>query len=182
MADAAGAPSASRIASIVDPVFASGLSELTVKEIRRRRDEALAEREFLSYLRRLIQVRHSILMAERDRRASGAEPEPLVERLTTVLSDGPKGGRGRGEALRVSVSDADVEEARHQLESLLGESAMAHPEDLGQDQLEETLDSLTEAERRVSADRGAVLRVHDRLQDELKQRYREDLGQIPRDL
>lgn len=182
MTDAAGGSSASRIASIVDPAFARGLGELSVEEIRRRRDETLAQREFLSYLRRLIQVRHSILAAERDRRATGAEQEPLVERLTTVLSDGPKGGRGRGEALRVSVSDADVEEARRQLESLLGEAAMAHAEDLGQELLEETLASLTAAERQVSSDRGAVLRVHDRLQGELKRRYREDPGQIPRDL
>jgi hypothetical protein len=182
MTDAAGAPSSSRISAILEPAFSTGLGELPTDEIRRRRDEALAEREFQSYLRRLIQVRQGILAAERDRRSTGAEQEPLVERLTTVLTEGPKGGRARGEALRISLSNADIEDAERQLESLLGDAEMANPEDLEERQLDETLGALGDAERRVSSDRGAVMRVHDRLQEELKRRYREDPGQIPREL
>jgi hypothetical protein len=182
MSDSAGAPSASRISTILEPAFAEGLEDLPTDEIRRRRDEALAEREFQSYLRRLIQVRQAILAAERVRRNSGAELEPLIERLTNVLTEGPKAGRSRGEALRVSLSEADTEEARLQVESLLGNGAVASAEDLEEHQLDEALEALADAERRVSADRGAVMRVHDRLQEELKRRYRDDPGQIPREL
>lgn len=182
MTDAAGAASSSRIANVLDQAFAEGLDDLSVDQIRRRRDEALAEREFLSYLRRLIQVRQAILVAERERRITGADPGPLVERLTSALTEGPKGGRTRGEALRVSISDSDLEEARRQLESLLGDAAMGTTDDLSEHQLDQMIEVLADAERRVSSDRSAVMRVHDRLQEELKQRYREDPAQIPRDL
>ena len=37
-------------------------------------------------------------------------------------------------------------------------------------------------ERRVSSDRAAVIRVHDRLQEELKRRYRDDPSQIPKEV
>lgn len=182
MTDAAGAQSASRISAILEPEFAEGLEDLSTDEIRGRRDEALAEREFQSYLRRLIQVRQAILAAERVRRNSGAELEPLIERLTSVLTEGPKAGRSRGEALRVSLSEADTEEARHQVESLLGGGAVASAEDLEDHQLDDAVAALAEAERRVSTERGAVMRVHDRLQEELKRRYRDDPGQIPHEL
>jgi vacuolar-type H+-ATPase subunit I/STV1 len=182
MSDTAGPTSASRIATILEPAFAEGLEDLETDEIRRRRDEALAEREFQSYLRRLIQVRQAIVAAERVRRNSGAELEPLIERLTSVLTEGPKAGRSRGEALRMTLSEADTEEARRQVESLLGEGAMLNAEDLDEQQLDDTLANLAEAERRVSSDRGAVMRVHDRLQEELKRRYRDDPTQIPREL
>jgi hypothetical protein len=180
MTDAAEAPSSSRFSAILDPAFTENLEDLAIEEIRRRRDEALAEREFQSYLRRLIQVRHSLLSAERTRRSAGAEQEPLMERLTSVLSEGPKGGRTRGEAIRVSLSQTDIDEAERQLDTILGEGALASPEDLGDAPLEGTLESLVEAERRVSADRTAVMRVHDRLQNEIKRRYRDDPAQIPR--
>jgi hypothetical protein len=180
MTDPAEAPSSSRITTILDPAFADALEGLPIEEIRRRRDEALAEREFQSYLRRLIQVRQALLNAERTRRSAGADQEPLMERLTSVLSEGPKGGRARGEAIRVSLSQADIDEAERQLDAVLGEAALASPEDLADAPLEVTLESLVEAERRVSADRVAVMRVHDRLQEEIKSRYREDPGQIPR--
>jgi hypothetical protein len=178
----AGPASSSRISTVLEPAFAEGLDDLPVDEIRRRRDEALGEREFLSYLRRLIQVRQAILVAERERRITGADPGPLVERLTSALTEGPKGGRARGEALRVSISESDLEEARRQLESLLGDAAMGTTDDLSEQQVDELVETLADAERRVSSDRSAVMRVHDRLQEELKRRYREDPAQIPRDL
>jgi hypothetical protein len=182
MTDAAGPTSASRIATILEPAFAEGLEDLSTEEIRRRRDEALAEREFQSYLRRLIQVRQAIVAAERVRRNSGAELEPLIERLTSVLTEGPKAGRSRGEALRMTLTEADTEEARRQVESLLGDGAVVSAEDLEEQQLDDALAALADAERRVSSDRGAVMRVQDRLQEELKRRYRDDPAQIPREL
>ena len=51
---------------------------------------------------------------------------------------------------------------------------------MSEEGLEEALAALEEGERQVSADRAAVIRVVDRLQEELKRRYREDPSQIPR--
>src|SRR5204863_3814746 len=45
-----------RTTRVLDPSFVEHLDESSLAEVRRRRDEALAEREFQSYLRRLVQV------------------------------------------------------------------------------------------------------------------------------
>ena len=55
----------SRTATIVDPDFMADPETMSLEEIRDRRDQARAELEFQSYLRRLIQVRQDILLAER---------------------------------------------------------------------------------------------------------------------
>ena len=178
----AGSDEASaRTARVLDPDFVSGVEGLPLEELRPRRDEALAAREFLSYLRRLIQVREDLLRAERTRRQSGEQPEPLVERLTAVLSEGPGRGQPRGEALRITLSELDIAEAERRAGAVLGPLALSNPQDLTDEELERALQALNREERGVSADRTAVFQVHDRLQDELKRRYREDPATIPRE-
>ena len=176
MPDTTDKPPTSRHEEVHDPAFVEGLEELPLGEVRRRRDLALAEREYQSYLRRLIQVRQDMLEAERGRRASGGEEKPMVERITEVLSEGPQ-GRGRGEALRLELSEQDIADAERDADEILGDAAMADPQALDDDRLQEALLAISEHERAVSADRAAVLRVHDRLQEELKRRYREDPSQ-----
>jgi hypothetical protein len=61
----------------VDRILASGYAEdigtLELDEVRSRRDECLAEREYLSYLRRLLHGRLEILRAEAQARKDGTE-------------------------------------------------------------------------------------------------------------
>jgi hypothetical protein len=162
-----------RTQRVLDPVFVEGLEDLPIEELRRRRDEALAEREFQSYLRRLIQVRHDLLTAERSRRAAGEEAPSAVDRVTEVLLGGPQ-GRGRGEAVRVVLPEDDIELAERVADAAVGSLSIDAADDLSDEQLAEALERLGERERTVSADRAAVLRIHDRFQEELKRRYRED--------
>ncbi len=169
----------SRTREILDPAFLEGLDRLAAEEVRQRRDRALAEREFQSYLRRLIQVRQDILSAERGRRARGEEPQPLMERLTAALSAGPQ-GPGRGEAPRFALSDDDLALAEQRATDMLGHAASASPESLSDQDLDKALVLIDREERVVSAERAGVLRVHDRLQDELKRRFREDRSEILR--
>ena len=63
-----------RTIAVLDPAFVQGIKEMATDEVRRRRDESFAEREFQSYLRRQVQVRQDILVAERSRREAGREP------------------------------------------------------------------------------------------------------------
>ncbi len=179
MKDPGGAATPSRTQLVLDPAFIEGLEELSIEELRRRRDEALAEREFQSYLRRLVQARQDILEAERIARRAGAEPQPLVERLRAVLSEGPQ-GRGRGEAVRVALSQEDMDQAERRAGAIAGSAAFDSPGAMHDEQLEEALAALALEQRRISDDRAAVLKVHDRLQDELKRRYREDPSLIGR--
>ena len=170
-----------RTASVLAPQFVEGLGALGMEEVRRRRDEALAERDFQSYLRRLVQVREDLLVAERSRRRSGATQKPVVERLTAVLSDRPGRGSPRGEAIRVSLPDADTTEAERLADSIVGHMDLSNPEALTEPEVEEATAALQRGERAISKDRAAVIRVHDLLQDELKRRFREDPSLITRD-
>jgi hypothetical protein len=162
-----------RNSEILEPDFIEGLQGLPTPEIRRRRDAALAEREFQSYLRRIVQVRQDILEAERERRLSGTPPGHIVDRLTKVLTEGPPRA-SRGEALRFSLSAEEMEDADRRVDEILGSVAEVPAEEISDEALEETLGALIAGERSVSNSRTTIFRVHDTLQDELKRRYRED--------
>lgn len=153
--------------------FAEGLQDLTLDELRRRRDDCLAEREYLSLLRRLVQGRAEILKAELERRGGGGGDQPLVDRLATILSGEGK-GPSRGEAVRVGVPDQEILQARRRVERLVADAGISDPSALGDEQLAEAVDLLVREEHEVSGARAEVLTVLDRVQDELKRRYRED--------
>jgi hypothetical protein len=169
----------SRQEEVLSPDFAENLAGLPLDELRQRRDLALAEREYLSDLRRLVQVRQDLLTAERERRCSGGEQEPLVDRLRTVLAEGPSSGASRGEAVRFQLSDDDLAEAERRADSMAPEAGLMVPDKMSEGELDELRARLDQEERTVSSARSKVLAVHDRLQDELKRRYREDPSSIP---
>jgi len=162
-----------RLERVLDPSFLLELENRPIEDVRQRRDEALAEREFQSFLRRLVQVREDILKAERERRRSGEDEQPLVERLTAVLSEGPK-GTGRGEALRNRLTEEDIAEAERRADSAVAGVNISAADASDDETLQRAIAGLEDAERRISSARTAVIKVHDRLQDELKRRYRED--------
>ena len=174
-----------RIDRVLDPAFLEGLAELSTDDLRARRDECRAEAEYLSYFRRLIQVRQDILSAERDRRATG-EARPVVDRLAEILAEpGGSGGSGGGEGsgrgayLSLEVPDEEIQLARRGAEKVVSDASLSDLEAFGDEALAETIDRLGAAEHEVSEDRVAVFRVHDALQEELKARYKADLGQVP---
>ena len=162
-----------RIDRILRPVFVDGLEELSLDELRARRDECLAEREYLSLLRRLVQGRAEILKAEVHRRGTGGEEGSLVERLSKILApEGP--GPSRGEAVRVGVPEDEMLQARRRVERLVADAGISDPTNLDDQQLIAAVEVLEMEEHEVSRDRSAVIEVLDLLQDELKRRYKED--------
>jgi hypothetical protein len=174
-----------RTTDVLDPAFVEGVAGAPFEEVRRRRDLAVVERDFQSYLRRLLQTRHDLLEGERRRRSSGEEPRSAVDRVKEALSDAPGTAprtASRGEALRVRLSDDDLERAQAIASGLAPSSVLATPESMAEPDLADAVESLDRAERAVSANRGAVFRVHDRLQEELKRRYTEDPSLIPTDV
>jgi len=162
-----------RIDRILRPAFVDGLEELSLDELRARRDECLAEREYLSLLRRLVQGRAEILKAEVDRRGTGGEEGSLVERLSMILA--PEGqGPSRGEAVRVGVPEDEMLQARRRVERLVADAGVSDPTNLADQQLITAVEVLEMEEHEVSGDRSAVIEVLNLLQDELKRRYKED--------
>lgn len=162
-----------RIDRIRRPEFVRGLSELSLDELRERRDDCYAEREYLSLLRRLVQGRAEILRAEIERRGSGADSGSLVDELATILSSEGQ-GPSRGEAVKVGIPEEEMLLARRRIERLVADAEISDPGALDDDRLAAAVDLLGREEREVSAARTDVLHAMDELQEELKRRYRED--------
>jgi hypothetical protein len=166
-----------RVDRVLAPGFSSDLPSLDMDEIRRRRDLCRAEREYLSYVRRLLQGRRDILQDELERRRSGGERGSLVERLTAVLSDAPR-GPSRGEAVIISVPEEEILLARRRVERLVSDSRLSDLDSLSDDELEAIVARVGEEERAISDTRSEVMAVHDLFQEELKRRFRRQLGEL----
>jgi hypothetical protein len=165
-------PANRRIDRIRDPSYLNGIEGQSLEDVRARRDECMAEREYLSLLRRLVQGRAEILKAELASRGSD-DARPLVDRLSEILaSDQPV--TSRGEAMKVSLPEEEMLLARRRIERLVADAGISDPSELDDDSLKQAVDVLAVEEREVSAQRGDVHRVLDALQDELKRRYKED--------
>jgi hypothetical protein len=163
-----------RIDRIRRPGFVQELDALSLEELRARRDECLAEREYLSLLRRLVQGRAEILRAEVERRGGERDQEgDLVERLSQVLAAEPQ-GPSRGEAVKVGVPEEEMLLARRRVERLVADAGLSDPAALDDARLAAAADLLAAEEREVSSSRAEVLVALDALQDELKRRYRDD--------
>jgi hypothetical protein len=166
-----------RVDQVLAEGFTDGLGGLDDREVRRRRDLARAELEYLSFLRRLLQGRRDILRDELDRRRSGGEPQSVVERVVSVLSEGSR-GPSRGEAPMVTLPDEELALARRRVERLLADANLSDLASLSDGDLEAAVDRIDAEERGVSETRSQVIRAVDLLQDEVKRRLREQHGSL----
>jgi hypothetical protein len=162
-----------RIDLIRTPGFVESLGDLPLDELRHRRDDCLAEREYLSLLRRLVQGRAEILKAEIERRGGTGTQVPLVERLGEILA-GEGHGPARGEAVRITLPEDEMLQARRRVERLVADAGLSDPSSLDDERLASAVETLAHEEREVSEARSDVMGVLDALQDELKRRYKED--------
>lgn len=160
-----------RIDRVLAGDFAEDLGSLEMDELRARRDLCRAEREYLSFLRRLLQGRRDLLRDELERRRGGGRPGSVVERVTRVLADAPR-GPSRGEAVMVAVPEEEVLLARRRVERLLSDARLSDLESLSDEELEATLERMDEEERGISETRTRVMATLDVLQEELKRRLR----------
>jgi hypothetical protein len=167
-----------RIDRIRDPAYLEGLAERSLEDIRAMREDCLAEREYLSLLRRLVQGRAEILKAELDERGADDDRGPLVDRLAAILAGDEQAGSSRGEALKIGVPEEEMLLARRRIERLVADAGISDPQTLDDDQLAEAVDILAREEQTVSGSRAAVISVLDAVQDELKQRYKEDPSRV----
>ena len=167
-------PANRRIDRVRDPAFVEGLGDLSLDDLRERRDECMAEREYLSLLRRLLQGRAEILQAELEGRGEGSDRTALVERLTTILSADDHVMTSRGEAVRIGVPDEEMLLARRRVEKLASDSGISDPTTLDDEALADAIHSLAVEEQSVSEARRAVITILDTVQDELKRRYKDD--------
>jgi RsiG-like len=163
-----------RIDRIRDASYLDGLDELSLEDLRARRDECLAEREYLSLLRRLVQGRAEILQAELASRNALEDPGPLVDRLATILAGDEPAGISRGEAVKVGLPEEELLLARRRVERLVSDATISDPSILDDAELNAVVETLVSEEHEVSASRTVVMGVLDTVQAELKRRYKDD--------
>lgn len=165
---------ASSLAALLQPEYLSDLSSLPIQEIRSRRDHASEVEVGLSYVRRLIQGRLDIVLAElnaRERGVSGGGVHGLVERLPEILGNRVRApGTGRLPTL-MAPADSELSEVAR-LDDILDADALASLPERNEAELGAIVDALAEFEREVSAGRRSVHDVIDRLQEELVRRYK----------
>jgi hypothetical protein len=167
-----------RIDRIKRADYAQGLEDLSLDDVRDRRDECRAELEYLSLLRRLVQGRAEILKAEVERRRDPQDSGSLVDRLAEILTPDESHVSSRGAAVQVGVPDDELAIARRRVERLVADAGISDPGSLPDDSLATAVDLLFSEERSVSSDRAQVIAVLEAVQDELKRRYKEDVSQV----
>jgi hypothetical protein len=152
--------------------YLDGLEGWGMDEIRARRNSANELEISLSYLRRIIQGRLDIVLAELRHRASG-EPggvSELVSELPSILGENVHApGNGR---LPLFIGPGEMDpEMERQLEEIFPAGRLAALGDVDDQDLRDVAEKLNEMEHSVSASRRSVFDVIDRLQEELVRRY-----------
>jgi hypothetical protein len=163
-----------RIDELVAPQYLDALSDLSLEDVRFRRGECTEVETCLSYMRRLVQGRLDIVLAERQRRQAGGGPETvadLVGRLPEILGDRVHApGMGRLSTQMVPGELDDLQMAR--LEEALPARRMSYLHDATDAELDGMTAALDQLERDVSTQRRALHDVLDRLQEEVVRRYK----------
>ena len=155
------------------PGYLQGLESWPLDDLRSRRDQATVVETGLSYLRRIIQGRLDILLAEQRRREAGEQESmtELVDQLPSILSEHVHApGLGRLPAL---MGPGELDDGlQERLEDAMPEGRLANITHVADAELTSAGDRLVELEREVSGLRRAVFDVLDRLQEEIVRRYR----------
>jgi hypothetical protein len=166
-----------RIDRVLDPRFVADVDRLELDDLRRRRGEAEAEEEGISYLRRVLQGRIDILRAELLRRNNGAERDMagLVAGLPRILSDAGPSSFTAIPKIRMPLPNG---KHRRRLELLVSDETVARLPELHVAELTRAVELLSREEELVSAGRRAVQRVVDVLRGELARRYRDGTASV----
>lgn len=158
-----------------DPAFGADLTEVPMAELRRRRSVADEVETGRSYLRRLVQGRLDIVLAERHRRDAGeaaGDTSDLVAHLPSILGDHVHApGLGRLPSL-MTPGEIDPK-LQGRLDAIVPSHTLANLPEVPDAELSALLDGLTDFERHVSQERRVLHEVLDALQHEMVRRYRD---------
>lgn len=165
-----------RIDQVLSDDFCHQIEELSLDELRRRRDLAEEVERELSYYRRLFHGRMDLLAFEM-RRRRGEESRTLIEALPEILAAGiPSGGEvGEHRHLSVELKLPEVT-GRRDFDQILEADALTRVTTMDVDELAEFQIALAEAERAISGPRRRLHEVIDRLQAEIIDRYKRGLA------
>jgi hypothetical protein len=173
-----------RIDQVREAEFLNNITTIPLDELRSRRDLAEEVETELSYYRRLLHGRLDVLAFEQ-RRRRGEEDRSLIDALTEILSGGNRlsrsgqaPGAGSGRHLSLDLPDLPLQGRRH-LDRILGNDLMIRLGEMSEEELIEAREELASLESEISAFRLEVQAILDRLQAEVVNRYKTELGDVP---
>lgn len=164
-----------RVDRVLDPQFISGVRDIDLQELRRRRFEAEQEEADLSYLRRLLHGRIDILEAELQRREHHSD-KSLIEGLTAILKDPVR--TARGVSRHLNVEPTRMSEHRRLVERLVADPELSDVTLRSNEEINAALEHLKAHEKEVSEVRREVQEVVDLFATELTARYREGRASV----
>ena len=160
---------------LLDDKYVKGLEEMSVAQVRDRRDECAAVEDALSYLRRWVQGKLDIVLADLERRAgglTGGDLAQVVEQLPEILSDGGRSGAPRGRMRRNIGPDVNYRKLTAEVDRIMDVDTSAGLLGLSEQDVRRIADSLHDLEQKVSIRRTAVQDRIDNFQAEIVNRYK----------
>lgn len=164
-----------RVDRVCDPAFVEGLPSLSIGELRRRREDARAEEADLTFIRRMLQGRLDLVLAEQEARAHGrSTPTASAQMISDLLAESSASRTASAASPRHLVTDPPSEShpgRRNTDQAVLAavSSEVAMQDD---DALGTVAEALRKHEQDVSQTRHVVHQVLDTLTAELARRYR----------
>jgi hypothetical protein len=159
---------------IRDPGYLNGLELRPIEEVRALRAECQAVETALSYLRRLVQGRLDIVLAELGHREGGDAPtemSDMVDELPTILAEHVRSpGLGRLPTL-LEPSDEVSDSLMEELDALAGADRLGRLPEMDVAEIRAFAGDLGELERSVSTRRRALHECIDKFQEEIVRRY-----------
>lgn len=158
---------------LLAPDYLAGLSDLPMAELRARKSECGDAESTLSYLRRLVQVRLDIVLAELQRRAEGGTGElsEIIDHLPELLAErGTRTAAGRLPSL--DLPDVNHRLLTADLDRIFDVDKASVLSEMDDDGVRVMADAMVELEARVSSQRRALHERLDALQAEVVRRYK----------
>ncbi len=153
---------------IVDP------ASLSLDELRAQRALRQADDDAISYVRRLVQGRLDLVLAEQRRRVSGTD-RSVSEDLPAILGRHLNSGPARPPR---PTDDASDHPLAMELEVLCNRLGASHVTELNDTELATLSDSLTAFEHERSSERREMFVILDALSAELVRRYRDGEAKV----
>jgi hypothetical protein len=163
-----------RIDDLLAPGYLDGLTSIPIDELRSRRTECQTVEGSLSYLRRLVQGRLDIVLAELHRRQAGDEASDLssiIDHLPEILSEKVRGSGMARPPTSVEPLEIDPDLVSR-VDGVADANRLSSLPDLDDAAVNRLSDELADLERELSSQRRALHERIDALQEELVRRYK----------
>lgn len=167
-----------RLDVVLEPEYLEGLAELSLDELRGRRDTAEDVEAQISYYRRLLHGRMDLLDFEQ-RRRRGEETRSIREALPEILAKGMILGSEPTLKHIETMPPLPSVTGRRLIDKIMDDGVLANLPDLADEEIVEAIVRLREVETELSGQRRQLHQVIDALQDEIVTRYRSQQDEAP---